>query len=102
MKAAMNPIRPVFLVFMILMIYALTMFALYTLGGKWRLRSLTLFVGVYFVELSHPVLSLTDNVYYPGLITALFFPVIGVLYIIELIRVRRQRTTGCSAQFPEG
>ena len=56
------------------------------LGGKWTLRVMAFFGLIFVMELHHVLgaLLITQG-YYPGLITAIFYPIIGFFYWKELI-----------------
>lgn len=47
---------------------------------------LTLYGLVFFVELHHPIKGLLVKGYYPGMITALIYPVFGFFYWKQVIR----------------
>ena len=65
--------------------FLIPMFLL-VLGGKWNLRVLALFGLIFVVEIHHIVSALfVTQTYYPGLITAIFYPIIGFFYWKELI-----------------
>ena len=54
-----------------------------------------LLVGVgllYIYELVHITRAISVMGYYPGLITALFFPVIGYFYWAELLKIRKNKS----------
>lgn len=53
---------------------------------KWRLRALGLVGIIYILELHHIVKALLAGGYYPGLITSLLFPVVGILFWREWIK----------------
>ena len=54
-------------------------------GGKWALIPLSLFGIVFIVEIHHLIKALAFGGYYPGMITAFFYPALGVFYWKELI-----------------
>ena len=66
----------------------LVMFA-FSLGGKWQFIPLAILGCVYFYELQHPFTAVLRGSYYPGLLTSLPFPIIGILYWKELIQIWR-------------
>ena len=67
-------------------LFLIPMFLL-ILGGKWTLRVLALFGLIFVIEIHHILGALFDTQgYYPGLITAIFYPIIGFFYWKELIR----------------
>lgn len=56
------------------------------LGGKWTLRILSIFSLVFIVELHHVIKAIIyQKLYYPGMFTALLFPILGIFYWRELI-----------------
>ena len=67
------------------------------LGGKWTLRVLALFGVIFVFELHHVFGAIfISHGYYPGLITAIFYPVVGFFYWKELLNnfnENRQRKT---------
>jgi len=52
---------------------------------------LTLFSVVFVFELHHVVKAFVANSYYPGMITAAFYPVLGVFFYKELVQSWRFR-----------
>lgn len=69
--------------------------ALLAMGGKWALRGLALFGIVWFIEIHHVLGAIfVTHVYYPGIATAILYPVVGIFYYKELIQnFSRQRKT---------
>lgn len=66
-------------------LFLIPMFLL-VLGGKWTLRVLALFGLIFVVEIHHILGALfVTQTYYPGLITAIFYPIIGFFFWKELI-----------------
>lgn len=65
---------------MLIVVYLLIM------GGKWALIPLTLFGIVYVFEIHHMFKGFQTGGYYPGMLTALFYPVLGIFYWKELIK----------------
>lgn len=61
---------------------------LFLLFNKNRLGLLlmTLYGFVFFIELHHPIKGLLSGRYYPGMITALLYPVFGIFYWKQIIR----------------
>src|SRR3989344_802104 len=55
---------------------------LYLLFNKSRLGLflMTLYGFVFFVELHHPIKGLIASRYYPGMITAMLYPIFGIFY----------------------
>lgn len=61
--------------------------ALLTMGGRWALWGLALFGIVWFIELHHISGAVfITHTYYPGMITAILYPAVGVFYYRELIQ----------------
>ena len=56
------------------------------LGGKWTLRILALFGIVYFFELHHVVKGIIAGGYYPGMITGIAYPILGIFFWKELLK----------------
>ena len=55
-------------------------------GRKWTYFLLSLFGLAYFIELHHPIKALVFSRYYPGMITGLLYPVVGIFYWGQLIK----------------
>ena len=54
---------------------------------------MTLYGLVFFIELHHPIKGLLASRYYPGMITAMLYPIFGIFYwkqIIEDWKVARK------------
>lgn len=60
------------------------------LGGRWALIPLTLFGIVYIFEVHHLLKGFEAGGYYPGIISAFFYPIIGFFYWKEIIRCWRK------------
>lgn len=62
---------------------------LFFLFNKKRLGLLllTLYGLVFFIELHHPSKGFLAGRYYPGMITALFYPVFGIFYWRQVVQV---------------
>lgn len=58
---------------------------LFILGGRWALIPLTLFGIVYIFEVHHLMKAFEIGDYYPGMISAFFYPIIGFFYWKELL-----------------
>ncbi len=41
---------------------------------------ITIFGGIFIIELHHPIKAILASQYYPGTITALFYPIIGIFF----------------------
>ncbi|MCH8987069.1 HXXEE domain-containing protein [Patescibacteria group bacterium] len=67
----------------------LIIFYISLLGAKWQLRFMT-FIGVVLIfELWHIVGALRTMSYYPGMITAFLFPILGFFFWKELLYHKR-------------
>lgn len=56
-------------------------------GGKWIFIPLALYGSVFFTEFHHFVRGVLMMSYYPGMITSLFFPILGVFYWKEVLQL---------------
>ena len=56
------------------------------LGGGWALIPLSLFGIVFFFEIHHVLKAIQTTGYYPGVISAFFYPILGIFYWKEVIR----------------
>ena len=74
-----------FLVFQIMLWLAFIVFAFLIASERWRLRLMILPGLIYIFELHHIWKALGSWSYYPGVITAIAFPVIGFLFWKELL-----------------
>lgn len=75
-----------FFVFQICLFLALIMLFLASSGGK-AVRVVYGVIGFFlFFEIHHVVEALIRGGYYPGLITAIVLPIIGIFYWKELMR----------------
>jgi len=75
-----------FLVFQIMLWLAFIVFAFLIASEKWRLRLMVLPGIIYIFELHHIWKTLENWSYYPGVITAIAFPIIGFLFWKELLK----------------
>lgn len=57
------------------------------LGGRWIFIPLVIYGTVFFTESHHFIKGLKQREYYPGMITSFFFPITGLFYWIELIKM---------------
>lgn len=62
-----------------------TLFVLFR-NTRVGLYLLVLYGFVFLVELHHPIKALLAQSYYPGMITALFYPIFGFVYWRELFK----------------
>ena len=56
-------------------------------GGNWIFIPLGLYGTVFFTELHHALKGIRRMKYYPGMITSFLFPILGVFYWIELVKL---------------
>lgn len=78
--------QAVFLLFQIALWILLITIAILISSEKWRLR-LMIIPGLFYIyEFHHIWKAILAGGYYPGLITALVFPIIAVFFWRELIR----------------
>lgn len=78
-----------FMTFQIMLWLILVVSFLLILNEKWRLRVMIIPGLVYIYELHHLYKAIDVGGYYPGLVTALLFPVIGYMYWKELLKTRK-------------
>jgi len=73
----------------------LPLFILLAFDGKWKYIPLAIFGLIWFVEIHHLVKALIAMSYYPGMVTAFFYPIFGVFYWRELynnwITIKRKK-----------
>jgi len=82
----MSVLQATFLLFQIMIWILLIISYLLITNEKWQLRLMIIPGLIYIFELHHIIKSLIIWNYYPGLITALIFPIIGFLFWKELIK----------------
>lgn len=80
-----NP-QAIFLLFQIMLWFVLIISALLISGEKWQLRLMIIPGLVYIYELHHFWKAFEVGGYYPGVITAIAFPIIGFLFWKELLK----------------
>ena len=78
-----------FVTFQIMFWLILVVSFLLILNEKWRLRVMFIPGLIYIYELHHLYKAIAVGGYYPGLVTALLFPVIGYMYWKELLKTRK-------------
>lgn len=76
-----------FITFQIMFWLLLVVAFLMTISERWRLRMMSVLGVVYIVELHHIWTAFALGSYYPGLITALLFPIVGYFFWKELIMI---------------
>lgn len=75
-----------FITFQIMLWLLLIISFLLLLGEKWQLRVLAIAGVIYIYELHHVIKAVSVGGYYPGLITALIFPVIAYFFWREWLK----------------
>ncbi|MDP3784650.1 MAG: HXXEE domain-containing protein [bacterium] len=75
-----------FLLFQIMIWLALIIVAFLITSQKWQLRLMVIPGLIYIFELHHIWKALMSGGYYPGVITAIAFPIIGFLFWKELLK----------------
>ncbi len=53
---------------------------------------LALFGTVFFIEIHHLIKALLAQSYYPGMITAFFYPILGIYFYKEVVRNWRNKS----------
>jgi len=81
---ALPSAQGMFLLFQISLWLIFLVFGLAIIGPKWRLWMMTIPATILILEASHIVEAFAIGGYYPGLITAIFLPIIGILIWKEL------------------
>ncbi|MEI8229929.1 MAG: HXXEE domain-containing protein [Candidatus Peregrinibacteria bacterium] len=81
-----DPSRTFFVTFQVMTGILLLISFLLLQGRKWMLRLLCIPGIVMVLELRHLFEALMIHSYYPGSLTALFFPIVAFLYWKELLR----------------
>jgi hypothetical protein len=82
---SLTPLHAAFLVFQIMLWLMLIVSYLLLRGEKWQLRLMAIPGLVMVYELHHIYKAIVVGGYYPGLITALFFPIIGLFFWKEYL-----------------
>ncbi len=57
------------------------------LGGRWIFIPLVLYGTTFVTEFHHFVKGIIKKRYYSGMITSFFFPIVGIFYWIDLIKM---------------
>ena len=78
--------QAIFLLFQIMLWFTLIISLLLISGEKWQLRLMVIPGLIYIYELHHFWKAFEVWSYYPGLITAIAFPIIGFLFWKELLK----------------
>lgn len=84
---SMNAHKAMFATFEIMLVLLLTISFLLLLGERWRIWLLAVLGLIYVFEVHHIVKALQAGGYYPGLITALVFPVVAYFFWREWLKV---------------
>lgn len=82
----MSAPQAAFLLFQIMIWLLLVISFLLITKEKWRLRVMVIPGSIYIFELHHFWEALISGGYYPGVITAIAFPIIGFLFWQELLK----------------
>ena len=75
-----------FILFQILLWIALLILGLSTISQRWRLRLMIIPAIIFVFEVHHIILAIGIGGYYPGLITAIFLPIVGIFFWRELMK----------------
>lgn len=79
-----------FVTFQVMFWLLLIIAFLMTISEQWRLRMMVILGSVYVIESHHIWEAVALGGYYPGLYTALLFPIVGFFFWKELIpKLRR-------------
>ena len=57
------------------------------LGGKWMFIPFLLYGTIFITEFHHFLKAVKHRKYYSGAITSFFFPILGIFYFLELIKL---------------
>ncbi len=79
-----------FITFQVMLWLLLIISFLLLMGQKWQFNVLAIAGLVYIYELHHIYKAIVTGGYYPGLYTALLFPVAAVFFWKEWLRIRRE------------
>lgn len=82
----MTVFQATFLLFQIMFWSLLVFSALLISGKRWQLWLLSILGIIFFFEIHHIIEAIFRWQYYPGMITATLFPVVGIFYWKELGR----------------
>ena len=87
-KLAMLPtMQALFILFQVMLWVVLIVWYLLIRSERWQLWLMALPGVIFIYELHHFYKALAVGGYYPGLLTALLFPIIGYLYWREWIKL---------------
>ncbi len=79
-----------FVTFQVMLLLLLLISFLLILGEKWRFNTLAIIGAIYIYELHHIYKAIMVGGYYPGLYTALLFPVLAFFFWKEWLRAKKQ------------
>lgn len=80
--------QAMFATFQVMFWFLLIISLLLLTGKKWQFRLLAIIGVVYVFELHHIIKAVLAFSYYPGLITALGFPILAYFYWKELLATK--------------
>ena len=84
--ATLPEMKALFILFQIMLWFILIISAFLISSEKWQLRLMVIPGLVYIYELHHFWKAIEVGGYYPGVITAIAFPIIGFLFWKELLK----------------
>lgn len=64
---------------------------LFLIGGRWMLHLMAVYGLILVFESHHLIKAFMVSAYYPGMVTALFFPVIAFFFWRELLKLYRSK-----------
>lgn len=80
-----------FVTFQVMFWLLLVISLLLLMGQKWQFNVLAIAGIVYIYELHHVYKAIIIGGYYPGLYTALLFPIVAFFFWREWLRIRKQK-----------
>jgi len=80
-----------FLLFQIIISLLLIVYFILVFKKEWWIYITGLIAFIMIFEIHHLIKAILRLDYYPGLITALFTPILGFLIIKELLRLKKKR-----------
>ncbi len=89
--AGLPEMKGIFILFQIMLWFTLIVSAFLIGNEKWRLRLMIIPGLIYIYEFYHFYRAIEIGGYYPGLVTAFLFPVVGYFYWKELLKNIRCR-----------
>jgi len=91
--ATLPTMQALFILFQVMLWFLLIIGYFMLKGEKWRLWLMFIPGLIFIYELHHFYKAFEVGGYYPGLYTALVFPIIGYFYWQELIRIVAKKNT---------